>query len=360
VAEQNTSQRKTEPPTEKRLRDAHRKGDVAISQDFPAVMVLLMFTGILTWGAGQLTLGLRSLLDQVLSADFRTLTQARSLSAWSTELLRQGLLLLVGPLLALWATSLAASLLQVGGVFSAEPLKPQLSRVDPVEGLKRLFSVRNAVELAKLTVKALLLTAIVWVVALRVMPELLRSHWQPLPALLPLAGQVLLGLMWPAVLAFIAIAAFDLWFQRWDHRRLHRMTREEVRREQRETEGDPALRGKRRELHRELSINTMLENTRKASVVIVNPTHVAVALHYEAGKTDLPVVVAKGEDDVARAIRAVAERERIPILHNIELARRLAENAPLNDFIPDEFIEPVAEVLRWVRSLKQAGNEGTP
>lgn len=360
MAEESTSQRKTEPPTEKRLRDARLKGDVAVSQDFPAVMVLLVFIIFLTWGAGQLTMGLRSLLDQVLTADFRTLTQARSVSTWLTELLRQGLVLLALPLLALWVTSVLASLLQAGGVFSAEPLKPQLSRVNPVEGVKRLFSVRNAVELAKLTLKAVLLTVIVWVVATRAMPELLRSHWQSLPALLPLAGEALLGLMWPAVLAFIVIAAFDLWFQRWDYRRLHRMTREEVKREQRETEGDPALRGKRRELHRELAINNMLENTRKASVVIVNPTHVAVALYYEAGKTDLPVVVAKGQDDIARAIRAIAERERIPILQNVDLARRLAENAALNDFIPDEFIEPVAEVLRWVRSLKNEGQEGAP
>jgi type III secretion protein U len=352
VAEQNTSQRKTEPPTQKRLRDARLKGDVAVSQDFPAVMVLLVFTIFLNWGASALTLGLRSLLDQVLTADFRTLSQARSLSAWLTELLRQGLLMIALPLLALWATSLLASLLQVRGVFSAEPLKPQLSRVDPVEGMKRVFSVRNAVELAKLTLKAVLLSVIVWVVATRAMPELLRSHWQSLPALLPLAGEVLLGLMWPAVLAFVAIAAFDLWFQQWDWRRLHRMTREEVKREQRETEGDPAQRSKRRELHQELAVNNMLENMRKASVVIVNPTHVAVALYYEAGKTDLPVVLAKGEDDIARAIRAVAERERIPVLQNVDLARRLAENAPLNDFIPDEFLEPVAEVLRWVRSLK--------
>jgi type III secretion protein U len=352
VAEQSTSQRKTEPPTAKRLRDARRKGDVPISQDFPAVMVLLVFAVFLTWGAGQLTAGLHSLLGQVLSADFRTLAQAQALKGWVVELLRQGVLLIAAPLLALWTTSVLSSFLQTGGVFSGDPITPRMSRVNPVEGIKRLFSVRNAVELAKLTLKALLLAAIVWGVALRALPDLLRAHWLPLPALLPLAGQVLLGLIWLAVSGFIAIAGFDLWFQRWNHRRLNRMTREEVKREQRETEGDAHLRGRRRELHRELAVNTMLEDTRKASVVIVNPTHVAVALYYEAGRTDLPVVVAKGHDDVARAIRQVAERERIPVLQNIDLARRLSEQAPLHEFIPDEFIEPVAEVLRWVRSLK--------
>jgi type III secretion protein U len=353
VAEQSTSQRKTEPPTEKRLRDARRKGDVAISNDFPAVMVLLIFTVFLTWGAVGLMQGVRNLFDQVLGADFRTLAEPRALQIWLTELMRQGVLLLVVPLGALWVTSVLSSALQVGGVFSVDPITPQLSHVNPVEGIKRLFSVHSAVELAKLTVKALLLAAIVWVVALNALPDLLRSHWLSLNALLPLTGQVLLGLLWPAVLAFVAIAAFDLWFQRWNHRRMNRMTREEVKREHRETEGDPALRSKRRELHRELSINNMLENMRKASVVVVNPTHVAVALYYEAGRTDLPIVLAKGEDDVARAIRKVAERERIPVLQNIDLARRLAEQAPLNDFIPDEFIEPVAEVLRWVRRLKE-------
>lgn len=353
MAEQSsTSQRKSEPPTEKRLRDARRKGDVPISMDFPAVMVLVVFAIFLTWGANGLVQGLRSVFDQVLTADFRTLAQPRALHDWLAELLRQGMSLLAVPVLALWLTSVLSSVLQTGGVFSADPIKPQLSRVNPVEGFKRLFSVHSAVELAKLTLKALLLAAIVAVVAWRALPDLLRSHWLPLEALLPLAGDVLLGLMWPALCCFAAIAAFDLWFQRWNYRRLKRMTRDEVRRDQRDTEGDPHLRGRRRELHRELSVNTMLENARKASVVIVNPTHVAVALYYEAGRTDLPLVVAKGQDDVARAIRAVAERERIPVLHNVDLARRLAEQAPLDQFIPDEFIEPVAEVLRWVRSLK--------
>jgi type III secretion protein U len=360
VADQSTSQRKTEPPTEKKLRDARRKGDVPISNDFPSVMVLLIFAIFLTWGAVGLTQGLRNLFDQVLTADFRALAQPRALHLWLTELVRQGVLLLVVPVGALFVTSVVSSALQAGGVFSVDPITPQLSRVNPVEGFKRLFSVNSAVELVKLTLKALLLAAIVWVVALQALPDLLRSHWLALTSLLPLTGQVLMGLMWPAVIAFLAIAAFDLWFQHWNHSRLNRMTREEVKREHRETEGDPALRGKRRELHRELSINNMLENMRKASVVVVNPTHVAVALYYEAGRTDLPVVLAKGEDDVARAIRKVAERERIPVLQNIDLARRLAEQAPLNDFIPDEFIEPVAEVLRWVRSLKTEGQEGAP
>jgi type III secretion protein U len=131
------------------------------------------------------------------------------------------------------------------------------------------------------------------------------------------------------------------------------MSIEEVRREHKETEGDPHIRVRRRQLHREAGEAGMLTGVRKASVVVVNPTHIAVALYYQAGETDLPVVVAKGEGELARAIRRIAEEEGIPIVHDVDLARRLRADAPVDQYIPEELIEPVAAVLRWARDLKQ-------
>jgi type III secretion protein U len=124
-----------------------------------------------------------------------------------------------------------------------------------------------------------------------------------------------------------------------------------VRREHKESEGDPHIRSRRRHLHREVADVAMLESVRKANVIVVNPTHIAVALYYEAGETDLPLVVAKGEGEMARSIRRIAEEEGIPIMHNVDLARRLRSGAPLNQYIPEELIEPVAAVLRWARDI---------
>ena len=239
------------------------------------------------------------------------------------------------------------------GVFVAEQIKPQVSRIDPMMGMKRIFSMRTLVELIKLIVKATALGAVVWIAAWHALPTLLQSHWLPAAGILPLATRMLEILGWCALVSFIALAAFDLWYQKWEFLRQNRMSIDEVRREHKETEGDPHVRNRRRQLHREANEASMLAGVRKASVVVVNPTHIAVALYYEMGETDLPVVVAKGEGELARAIRKVADEEGIPIVHNVDLARRLRSEAPVDQYIPEELIEPVAAVLRWARDLQR-------
>ena len=180
----------------------------------------------------------------------------------------------------------------------------------------------------------------------------------PVGGLLPLAGTIIRLMTWTVTIAFIAVTAFDVWFQRMDYLKRNKMTKDEVRRESREMEGNPEVRGMRRRMHHEVNMGNMLENVRKANVVVVNPTHIAVALYYEAGVTDLPLVVAKGEGFIAQAIRDIAEEEGIPIMRNIKLARGLNEAVHLNEYIPDEFLEPVAEVLRWVRDFHGRVGEG--
>jgi type III secretion protein U len=244
-----------------------------------------------------------------------------------------------------------AGFIQVGPVFSTEQIKPQVSRINPIAGLKRVFSARTAVEFVKLLVKATVLCTVIWITAWHALPSLLQSHWLDIRGVLPLALRLIEILCWCAIACFIAVAAFDLWFQKWEFMRRNRMSIEEVRRELRETEGDPQIRGRRRQLHREAGEAGMLAGVRKASVVVVNPTHIAVALYYRLGETDLPVVVAKGEGELARAIRKIAEEEGIPIVHDVDLARRLRTHAPVDQYIPEELIEPVAAVLRWARDL---------
>jgi type III secretion protein U len=254
--------------------------------------------------------------------------------------------------LVLIAVSALSAFLQVGPSFSMEPVKAQLSRLNPFEGFKRVFSVANVVELLKLLLKTAALTLIVCFILKQSLSLLPSFRWAPFGNILPLAFHVLSRLLWSALACFIAIAGFDLWFQNWNFPRQNRMTRDEVKRENKETEGDPHIRNRRRQLHREINTANMLEGVRKANVVVVNPTHIAIALYYAAGETDLPVVIAKGEGFLAQEIRRIAEEERIPILRSVDLARRLQEGAPLNQYIPVEFLEPVAAVLRWVRAQK--------
>jgi type III secretion protein U len=228
---------------------------------------------------------------------------------------------------------------------------PKLSRVSPMTGLKRIFSMRTLVELIKVTVKFIALSAAVYLLCRALMPVLFTARYLPNNGILPLATQTVVRLAWTAVGVYAVFAAFDLWYQRMDYRKRHRMSKDEVRREQKEMEGDPHLRGLRKQMQQEISMQQMLENVRTASVVIVNPTHIAVALFYEQDLTDLPVVVAKGEGEVARAIREAAEEAGVPVLRDVQLARRLNEKAPIDQFIPSDLIEPVAAVLRWVKAV---------
>jgi type III secretion protein U len=351
--EQQTSQAKTEPPTQKRLRDLRRRGEVAKSPDVGATAGILAGLATLLVAGDYLIDRLNRVLQQAANADFLAFNDTRLLAQWTAEMFLEVLWTTLPIVLVSIVVGALAAFLQVGPVFSMEQLKPRLSRVNPVSGAKRVFSTRTVVELLKLILKATVLAGVVWMAAWHTLPSLLQSHWLPIGGILPLALRLLRILIWSAAACFIAIAAFDLWYQKWEFLRRNRMSIEEVRRELRETEGDPHIRSRRRQLHREANEAGMLAQVRKANVVVVNPTHIAVALLYEMGETDLPIVVAKGEGELARAIRKAAEEAGVPIVHDVNLARQLRDGAAVDQYIPEELIEPVAAVLRWARDLQR-------
>jgi type III secretion protein U len=155
------------------------------------------------------------------------------------------------------------------------------------------------------------------------------------------------------VFAYVAIAGFDYFFQRYQYIKQLKMSKDEVKREYKESEGDPQIKGKRRQLHQELLANDTMQRTRKATVVVTNPTHLAVAIYYDEKDNVLPTVLAKGEDHLAQRMKAVAREEGIPIMENVPLARALYANVPVDRYIPSDLIEPMAEVLRWVKELNE-------
>jgi len=355
----SSSQSKTEQPTNKKLRDARKQGDIWHSKDLGATASIVLALALFALGGMRLVERLGAMLTRTASASFNTLNDTATLLAWTRELLTEAAWICGAVALLMAAVAALFGWLQAGAVFALEPVKPQLSRLDPIEGAKRLFSLRNLVELVKLVVICIALAAVLWLVARASLPALVRAQWLPVGGLLPLAGKIIGQMAWMVTVAFIAMSVFDVWFQRMDYLKRHKMTKDEVRRESREMEGSPEMRGLRRRLHQEVGMGNMLENVRKANVVVVNPTHIAVALYYEAGVTDLPLVVAKGEGHIAQAIRDIAQEEGIPIMRNVKLARGLNDAVQLNTHIPDEFLEPVAEVLRWVRDFHGRLGEGS-
>lgn len=360
MAEQGGSQSKTEAPTPKKLRDARRRGDVWQSQDFSATLVIALFClaaivgapTALAWLMARLSSSLASATDRATDP----LARAREL------LIEVG-----GGSIAFAVATLAvaalASGLQVGGVLGFEKVRPDMKRLNPVEGLKRIFSRRTLVELLRLTIKLAAVAVILWFLIRHQAPLLAQAARVSLPHWLSFGGQQFLILLGLVCGIFGVVALADLAWQRWDWMRRLRMSKDEVRREHKEREGDPILRGRRKQMHHEIGLSEMLQQVREASVVVVNPTHVAVALRYVYGETPLPLVVAKGEGEVARAIREAAAEAAVPIYRDVSLARALRAGTPLNDYIPDELMDAVAQVLRWVEQMRRqsaGGADGSP
>jgi type III secretion protein U len=256
-------------------------------------------------------------------------------------------------LLAGGVLGLLSEFLQVRALFVLKRVIPQSSRLNPVEGLKRIFSQENLVEVLKSLFKTTALVLIFVVVLLRLLPEILR---------LPLGRPADVGaahwhvLQWVGiwtVCVFFLLGVLDAAYQRFMLMKRLRMSRRDIRQELRDTEGDPYIKQHRRQLHLDWAQRNMLAAVRNANAVVVNPEHIAVAVLYEPDTTALPVVCAKGEDYEAQLIREAAEEAGVPIMRNVELARALHEHIGVDEYITSEFFQAIAELLRWAESVRQ-------
>jgi type III secretion protein U len=343
----------TEKPTRKRLNDARRDGDVPKSKEVTSTLIVLCWL-VMAWLALPLvSRQVGGLMQRSLEAVSRA--GGESPAALLMEASRTIIGVLLPLLLAAAAIGLLTEFLQVGGLFAPKRLLPKSERLNPVEGLGRMFSQENLVEVLKSILKTAALIGIFTLVLLRLLPEILRlpygdvhdiatAHWD--------------GFMWVGiwtVCVFALIAVLDAAYQRFAFTKRMRMSRRDIRRELRDTEGDPFVKGRRRQLHQEWAQQNMLEAVRRSNAVVVNPEHIAVAIVYEPGTTQLPVVCAKGEDYEAQLIREAAEQAGVPIMRNVELARGLHENVGVDEYVRPEFFQAVAELLRWAESVRRRG-----
>ena len=347
---------RTEEPTQKKLDDARRKGQVAQSRDLTQAAALTAALAAFMATASHLA-------GQLVSLVSRALHRAQTPSdAYAVDMLADGLeTALVASLPVLLATLVVAMLvafLQTKGVFSTEPLSPKLERLDPFAGLKRLFSIRSLVE----TAKALVKLAAVFVVAYAALKDrvgdLARLPEAPPAAALDLTIALATRVAWSVAVVFAAVALLDALYQRWQHRRELRMTKQEVKDEHKSSEGDPQHKADRQRMHKEIAGRAMLADVRRAKVVVVNPEHIAVALTYddEEGSDTAPRIIAKGEEWLAHEIIAVAREAGVPVVRNVPLAQAL-NRLELGEEIPEALYEAAAEVLQFVASLAEGRRE---
>ncbi|MBP3731055.1 MAG: type III secretion system export apparatus subunit SctU [Mailhella sp.] len=342
---------KTEQPTPKRLREAREKGDICKSQDIAPALTVLTVGLYFTANARNIFETLRVMV--LVPMDFFRLPYDEAM-AKAVPLVLQCSFVIVLPVVALVMTSALVGLLaQTGVLFAFKAAMPKLENLNPKKWFQKVFSLKNLFELAKNIIKVSVLGAVVYAVLQKYLAMLFRMPDAGIAAMWSVMGNAASDLVLYAAGAFCVIAALDYLYQKYKYNQNHMMTKDEVKREYKESEGDPHIKSKRKQLHKELLAQNSLDNVRKAKVLVTNPTHYAVALDYEKDRTPLPLILAKGEGLLAQRMIEVAKQEGIPIMQNVPLARALYSEGTENAYIPQNLIGPVAEVLRWVLSLER-------
>ncbi|MDI9371077.1 MAG: flagellar biosynthesis protein FlhB [Synergistaceae bacterium] len=352
------AQERTEPATPRKRRKEREQGRVAKSQDLGAAVVILTgLFSLLVFGRFMHSYMRSLLIDLVAFMGGETIREAGWLRVLSREVLPAILL----PWLPLGLTTAIGALLvttaQVGIEITPKPLIPNMGRFNPVSGLKKVLSLRSVMELLKGLLKASLFALVIYFAMKKDMPELVAAIRMPLPDGVALLFSKLLGLCFRLAFLLLVIALFDYAYQKWEFEKSIKMSKQELKEEYKQMEGDPQIKSKIRQKQRELARSRMMSSVPKADVVITNPTRLAVALEYDREIMEAPVIVAKGSGFVADKIRALAEEHGVPIVENRPLAWSLFESLEVGDEIPEHLYRAVAEVLAFIYKLKGGGRK---
>jgi len=352
MAEEQDNSEKTEDPTQKRLEEAVKRGDVVKSQEVSTWFVIAGATLVLIAFSGGMGSGLTTTMRGLIANAHDIRLEGPAMPQLFEKLGGELIAALAIPFLLLALAALGGNLIQHKLVWSIDVLMPKLSRISPASGFKRLFSVQALANLAKGLTKLVLVGGVLVTVMWPERSRIQNLVWTDLDAVLPLAKSLALKLMGTVVAIMAIVAASDYLFQyrQWYERQ--KMSLRELKEEFRQTEGDPKIRGKLKQLRQGRMRKRMMAAVPKAAVIITNPTHYSIALQYERGMP-APVCVAKGIDAVALKIREVANEHRIPIVENPPLARALHATVEVDQAIPPEHYKAVAEVIGYVMRLRR-------
>ena len=345
-------QEKTEEPTPKKIEDAKKDGNVPKSQDTNAIVTLIAGAAALFFAVPYIT----STLGGIMQHYFNSMGTGMSIETLYNFLLITIIELFPVVLIIAIPVMIAgvlAAVLQYGFIFTTKPITPDLKKIDPIKGMKQLFSLKKIVEGLKITAKVLLVFAVASVISWMLIQQLPTVNLFALPDQLKwLADNLLLIILAMIILLFV-MAIIDLVFVRYHHFKQLRMSKQEVKDEYKKMDGDPLIKGKIREIQMKMSKGRMLNDVSDADVVVTNPTHYAVALRYKEGVDGAPKVLAKGVDNLAFKIREIAVENDIDIVENPPLARELYKVTDVGETIPDNLFQAVAEVLAYVYKLNK-------
>ena len=351
---------KTEKATPKKKSDARKKGQVFQSREMSASLILtLMIVSMNAFGS--------ILLNQLSGFIKKTFTEYLvNKDAFDTGILAKifidGIIVLAKTSLPLLLIAMIAGLLvgyaQVGILFTLETLKPKGNRINPLSGFKRMFSLRSVVELVKAIIKILIVAWVAYSYLKSKTNEVVALMNADLLDILSFIGNSAFAVALRICIAMILLGFLDYLYQRYDYEKNLKMTKQEVKEEFKQMEGNPEIKSKIKQKQRQMSMKRMMQEIPKADVVITNPTHFAVAIKYDAEKASAPIVVAKGQDYIALRIKQIATENKVQIVENKPLARTLFSTVDIGQPIPPELYQAVAEILAFVYNLRNGGRAG--
>ncbi len=355
MAENADGSEKSEEPTEKKLRESREKGQVPRSRELTTLLVTLSAAVFLLLYGAQMIVDFEVIMVKGLSFDRDIAFDTQALFRLIGALFETALYLILPFLLLMTLIALVAPILLGGWSFSVKAISPKLSKLNPISGIKRMFSTKALLELFKAFAKFTLILSMAVFFIYTTFGEILALGVEPLRSALGHAGILIVQAFIFVSLSLLIVAAIDVPFQLWDHNRQLLMTKQEVKEEHKQQEGNPEVKGRIRQVQREMSQRRMMEKVPDADVIITNPTHFAIALKYDTDSMQEPIVLAIGADFMAAQIRTVATEKNITIIEAPPLARALYYNAEIDRPIPYELFKAVASILAYVYQLKEHG-----
>lgn len=343
---------KTEKATPKKRQDSRKKGQVAKSMDITSSLILLGTICCLIMLGPYFSSNISGMFSDVFTHRLNMEVSKQNIyslfMAYAIEILK-----FLAPIFVIvFVVVFAASYVQFGWLLTGEPLKPKFSKLNPISGMKNIFGLRSIVEFAKSSTKLLIVGLVVYMVIIAEKDEFLKLASVPIQDIFSyVAGLVVRLGIFVAVLLFV-LAIGDYMYQKYEYEKNLKMSKQDIKDEHKNSEGDPLIKGKIRERQRRMAIMRMMQEVPNADVIVTNPTHFAVALKYDSSKMDAPKVVAKGQDYLALRIREIAKEHNVMTMENKPLARALYERTEVGDSVPADMFQAVAEVLAYVYRLR--------
>ena len=345
---------KTEKATPKKRQDARKKGQVLKSQDVTSALVLLSVFLFLMIAGTSMRDGIMSFFNETFSKYMLIDTLSIKLVVKIYKDVLSEMSVIILPIMAIaMIAGIAGNFLQFGFLFSTEPLKFDLTKLDPIKGIKRMFSVKSLIELLKSILKITLIGSVTTAILWKNIDDVLSLSFKTPGATLITVSKLTVFMGIAASVVLLIIAVLDYFYQKFEYEKNLKMSKQDIKDEYKNSEGDPLIKSKIKQRQREMAMRRMMQEVPQADVVITNPTHYAIALKYDEETMDAPKVVAKGTDFVAQKIKFIAKENEVVMVENRTLGRAMYDQVEIGQHIPDEFFKAVAEVLAYVYRVKR-------